>query len=199
MTTMTEELSPRVTRLLLSWSDGDREALDELVPLVLDDLRKIARRYLRRDQARRVFQTTALVDEFFVRILKRRSVSWKNHRHFFGVAADTMFRILVDQARRRNRLKREEPVALDRADLELIAAAGPDVDVVALHEALERLEARDPRAAEVVKLRFVVGLSVKETGDVLGIAPATVKRDWEFAQLWLYQQLSDGDEDEPPP
>ncbi len=185
-------LSPRLTGLLIAWSNGDTDALAELVPLVCDELRRMARRYLDHDIARDILQPTALVDEFFLRLLKRRKVSWKNRSHFFGFAAQSMRRILVDQARRRNRLKRgETPIRLG-PEIEQIPISGPSPEVLALHEALKRLEAKDPRAAEVVKLRYFLGMSVRETAAALDISPATVKRDWEFARLWLYAELKGG-------
>lgn len=194
---MSDEFPPSVTNLLLAWSDGDADALAELVPLVCDELRQMARRYLNRENKRHVghLQPTALVHEFFVRLLKRRQVNWTNSEHFFGSAAQTMRVILVDEARRTNRLKRgsgETPVSLGQEiDLFPATATEKSLEVLAVHDVLDQLEEGDPRAANVVKLRFFVGMTVKETGAALGISPATVKREWEFARLWLYHKLRD--------
>lgn len=192
---MPDELSPSITHLLHAWSDGDTDALAELVPLVCDELRQMARRYLNRESKLHVLQPTALVDEFFLRLLKRRKVSWKNRAHFFGSAAQSMRIILVDDARRRNRHKRgsgEAPIQVGR-EVEEFGTAEQNIDILALHEVLEQLEASDPRAAAVVKLRFFVGMKVKETAAALDISPATVKREWEFAKLWLYHKLKTGE------
>ncbi len=195
---MSDELSPQITTLLLAWSDGDPDALAELMPLVCDELRRMARRYCDQESAGHILQPTALVNEFFLRVQGRRKVSWKNRKHFFGFAAQTMRLILVDQARLLNRKKRgsgEAPVALGD-ELEQIAGFAPspekNAEILALHELLDRLEAKDERAADVVKLRFFLGMTVKETGAALDISPATVKRDWEFAKLWLYRELTAG-------
>lgn len=191
---MSNELPPGVTRLLLAWNEGDPDAMPELFALVCDDLRQMARRYMSRESARHVLQPTALVHEFFLRIHSRRTVSWKNRAHFFGFAAQTMRLILVDYARRDNRRKRgagQAPVALG-ADLDNLPTAAPNVEILALHQALERLEAMDERLAAIVKLRFFVGMSVEETAAALGISRATVKRDWQFAKLWLLSQLQGG-------
>lgn len=191
---MADELSPSVTRLLHAWSEGDADALAELVPLVCDELRQMARRYLDREGKHHVLQPTALVDEFFVRLLNRRTVSWENRAQFFGFAAQTMRVILVDNARRQNRHKRGSgEAAIPLGDeLDLFPAADRSFEILELNEVLEQLEDLDERAAGVVKLRFFVGMTVKETGAALGISPATVKREWEFAKLWLYQRLQEG-------
>lgn len=183
-------LSSDVTQLLLAWSEGDREALGQLMPLVCEELRLMARNSLQRERPGHVLQPTALVHEFFLRIHRRRTVSWSNSAQFFGYAAQTMRLILVDHARRQRRLKRggdQEEVAWD---LERLALPEPSFKVIAVHQVLDRLEAVDPRAAEVVKLRFFVGMSVRETAAALDSSPATVKRDWQFAKLWLFRELS---------
>ncbi len=187
---MAKTLSPRVTGLLLAWTDGESDALDELMPLVCDELRQMARRYVDRE-ASHTFQPTELVHEFFMRLKGRRTVSFRNRKHFFGFAGQTMRLILVDRARRHNRKKRgsgEAPVALGR-EVEQIPETGPKLEILALHEVLDRLEAADERAAKVVKLRYFVGMTVPETAAALEISQATVKRDWEFARLWLYREL----------
>ena len=187
-----DELSPPITGLLHAWSQGDRDALEELTPLVCDELRRMARRYVDREAASLLLQPTALVSEFFERLLKRRKVSWKNRRHFFGFAAQTMRQILVDGARHRKRQKRDGKLVALGDELGQIPSPEPSIEVLAVHELLEQLEAEDPRAAEIVKLRFFVGMTVKETAAALDISPATVKREWEFARLWLYHKLREG-------
>ena len=180
---------PRVTGLLLAWADGDPKALRELMPLVCDELRQMARRYV--NHADPVLQPTALVNEFFLRVQGRRTVSWKNRAHFFGFAAQTMRLILVDHARLQHRKKRgsgEAPLSLE-PEFEPTFKTEPTVEILAVHEVLDRLDIVDHRAAEVVKLRFFVGMSVSETAAALETSPATVKRDWKFARLWLFQEL----------
>ncbi|MCP4655724.1 MAG: sigma-70 family RNA polymerase sigma factor [bacterium] len=192
---MSDQFSPRVTRLLLAWNDGHPGALAELMPLVCDELRQMARRYVGRESANHLLQPTALVNEFFLRIQGRRKVNWQNRAHFFGFAAQTMRIILVDHARRQNRQKRgsgEAPIALG-AELNQIAAATPSCEtLLAVHEALEQLDASDARAAEIVKLRFFLGMTVEETAAALDLSPATIKREWQFARLWLFRILREG-------
>lgn len=181
-----------ITRLLLAWSDGRREALEDLVPLVYDDLRRMAARYMQREPGGHALQPTALVHETYVRLIDQRQVKWRNRAHFFGVAAGMMRRILVDQARRRRAEKRGgqwERVTLSGVEA---AADGPDeVDVLALHGALERLAAFDPRQERIVELRYFGGLTIEETAEVVGTSPATVVREWTIAKAWLRADLSD--------
>ncbi len=190
---MTTQLSPHVTGLLHAWTDGKSGALDELMPLVCDELRQMARRYVDREGSH-TLQPTELVQEFFLRVQGRRTVNFRNRKHFFGFAGQTMRLILVDRARRQNRKKRgsgEAPVGLGR-EVEQLPQTGPKLEILALHEVLDRLEAIDARAAEVVKLRYFVGMTVPETAAGLEISQATVKRDWEFARLWLFRELQGG-------
>lgn len=187
------DLPAGVTRLLMQWGDGNPEALHELMPLVGSDLRSMAQRYMSKESARHVLQPTALVNELFVRLHGRRTVDLKNRAHFFGFAAQTMRIILVDHARRRDRKKRGggEAVEVPLSGLDIAAESwdGPDIEILALHQVLDRLEAIDPRTANVVKLRYFVGMSVEETSAALEISPATVKREWRFARLWLFREL----------
>ncbi len=188
---MSNQLPSHITRLLMAWSGGDPQALAELMPLVCDELRQMARRSLISEKDGHSFQATDLVQEFFLRIQSRRTVSWRNRAHFFGFAGQTIRRILVDHARHQQRKKRgsgESPVSLG-PELEGLPARERNLEILALHEVLDRLEAIDERAAEVVKLRFFVGMKVKEAAAALEISPATVKRDWDFARLWLYREL----------
>jgi RNA polymerase sigma factor (TIGR02999 family) len=179
-----------VTRLLRRWSDGDQEALNDLMPAVYTEIRKLARSHLRRERPDHTLQATALVNEAYLRLVDQRQVQWNNRAHFFGIAAQMMRRILVDHARSRNAGKRgsgDARVVFDEA-LE-VAANTPDTDVEAIDEALTRLAALDARQSRIVELRFFGGLSIEETAEVVGISPATVKREWTVARLWLRREL----------
>ncbi len=178
-----------VTRLLLRWSQGDPGALARLMPLVIGDLRTQARRYLDREAAEHTLQPTALVNELYLKLRGSRKVSWKNRRHFFGFAAQAMRRILVDHARARRTSKRGDgikPVPLDQA---LNIEDSRSDEIIALDEALNELAELDPRKAQMVELRFYVGLTVDEMADVLGVSTATIKREWKFAKVWLYGRM----------
>ena len=180
-----------ITQLLIAWSDGRRDALEHLVPLVYDDLRRIAAGYMRREPAAHALQPTALVHEAYVRLIDQRQVKWRNRAHFFGVAAGMMRRILVDHARLRRADKRGgkwERVTLSGID-PAVRAPHP-IDVLALHEALERLAAFDPQQERIVELRYFGGLTIEEAAEVLGISEATVVREWTIAQAWLRAELS---------
>ena len=182
--------SHEVTQLLLRWSDGDKDALSALMPLVCRDLRNLARGYLDKESPAHTLQPTALVNEVYLKLHDRRTVSWKNSAHFFGFAATTMRRILVDHARSHQRAKRGDgvrPLPLDES-FDLID--DQNLDMVALDDALTQLADLDPRQASIVELRFFVGLTVEETAAVLEISPPTVKREWRLARLWLYRELS---------
>jgi RNA polymerase sigma factor (TIGR02999 family) len=179
-----------VTELLVGWGNGDKAALDQILPIVYDELRKQAARYLRRERAGHTLQTTALIHEAYIRLVDQRNVHWQNRAHFFGISAQLMRRILVDHARAKGRAKRggsEIRVSLDDANL---IAKGADLDIVALDEALERLAQIDEQQSKIVELRFFSGLTVEETAEVLKISPATVKRDWSMAKAWLHREIS---------
>ena len=179
-----------ITELLVGYGRGDKEALDQLMPIVYEELRRQAARYLRKERPGHTLQTTALIHEAYVRLVDQRHVQWQNRAHFFGIAAQLMRRILVDHARTKQRVKRggsDIRVSLDVAD---VAVKGQDLDVVALDEALQHLAAIDEQQARVVELRFFSGLSVEETAEVMGISPATVKRDWSMAKAWLHRELT---------
>lgn len=179
-----------VTRLLIGWSKGDKEALDALVPLVYDELRRQAARYLRHERVGHTLQTTALIHEAYLKLVDQKNVHWQNRAHFFGIAAQLMRRILVDHARTKKRAKRggsEIRVSFSEATLK---AKSQDLDIVALDEALERLAEIDEQQSRIVELRFFSGLTVEETAEVLGISPATVKRDWSMAKAWLHREVS---------
>jgi RNA polymerase sigma factor (TIGR02999 family) len=179
-----------VTRLLVNWGKGDQSALDELTPLVYDELRRLAGYYLKSERPDHTLQSTELVHEAYLRLVDQQSVQWQNRAHFLGIAAQMIRRILVDHARRRQAAKRgADPVKLELD--EAVAAAGPrDFDLVALDEALENLARLDEQQSRVVELRFFAGLSIEETAEALRISPATVKRDWTTAKAWLYRDLS---------
>jgi RNA polymerase sigma factor (TIGR02999 family) len=180
----------RITQLLLAWSEGRREALDDLTPLVYEDLRKLAVLYMGRERVDHALQPTALVHEAYLRLVDQQKVKWRNRVHFYGVAATMMRRILVDEARIRQAEKRGagwERVTLDEG---LAATAPREVNVLALHEALERLAAFDPQQARIVELRYFGGLTIEETAEVIGISPATVVREWTIAKAWLRSDLS---------
>jgi RNA polymerase sigma factor (TIGR02999 family) len=185
-----QEGPENITELLASYGRGDKESLDQLMPIVYDELRRQAARYLRREKAGHTLQTTALIHEAYVRLVDQRNVQWQNRAHFFGIAAQMMRRILVDHARSKKRAKRggsEIRVSLGDAE---VAAKDQDLDVVALDEALERLARIDEQQSRVVELRFFSGLSVEETAEVMGISKSTVKRDWSMAKAWLHRELS---------
>lgn len=185
------ERSAEITELLIAWSDGRREALDGLMPVVYKDLHQIASRHMRREPAGHSLQPTAVVSEAYFRLIDQRRVQWRNRAHFFGVAAEMMRRILVDHARRRRAERRggdQERVMLTGLD---VAASEPSpVDVLALHQALERLAVFDPQQARIVELRYFAGLTIEEVAEVVGVSEATVARDWTFAKAWLRASLS---------
>jgi len=181
---------PGVTDLLLAWSDGRREALDDLMPLVYEDLRRVAAGYMRREALDHALQPTALVHEAYVRLIDQRQVKWRNRAHFFGMAAAMMRRILVDHARRRRAEKRGGGLELVTLDEEVASGGAKEIDVLALHESLERLAAFDPQQERIVELRFFGGLTIEETAEVVGISPATVVREWTIGKAWLRADLS---------
>ena len=184
-----------VSGLLRAWSDGDRAALDRLTPIVYDELRRLARRYMRGERPGHSLQTTALVNEAYMRLIDYRSMQWQNRAHFFAVSSQLMRRILVDHARRHN-LKRGGGV--QHVSLEETAMVGGDraADLVALDDAMDALARIDHRKVRVVEMRFFGGLSVEETAEVLKISPITVMRDWSTAKAWLYRELTGGSTNE---
>jgi len=184
--------SAGITELLIAWSDGSREALDDLVPVVYDDLRRLAAGYMQRELAGHPLQPTALVSEAYLRLIDQRRVKWRNRAHFFGVAARMMRRILVDYARRRRAERRGgdwERVTI--SGLELAANEPNRIDVLALHESLERLAEFDSQQARIVELRYFAGLTIDEAAEVVGVSEATVTREWTIAKAWLRANLSD--------
>jgi RNA polymerase sigma factor (TIGR02999 family) len=203
---MNEPPDNRVTQLLLNWSSGDERALGELMPLVYTELRRLADRQLRAERPNHTLQRTALVHEAYLRLISQRNVSWQGRAQFIGLAAQLMRRILIDHARGRRRAKRGggvTPVSLDQtgvilgsgdeegARIEALEfAQDPSVDLSAIDSALARLEALDPKQGRIVELRFFGGLSIEETAGVVGVSPATVKREWALARAWLHRELA---------
>ena len=178
-----------VTQLLVRWRGGDRKALDSLLPLVYDELRRIARHYLQGERTGHTLQSTALVNEAYVRMVAQDFPQWQNRAHFFAVAAQLMRQILVDYARSHRAAKRGGEVykvALDEAEEQPFT---PDVDVLALDQALKELAEMDRQQSRVVELKFFAGLSIEDTAEVLGVSASTVKRDWITARAWLYREL----------
>jgi RNA polymerase sigma-70 factor, ECF subfamily len=187
---MTTPAPKEVTQLLIAWSNGEEEALEKLVPLVYDELRRIARRYMKREPAGHTLQTTALVNEAYLRLIEQKGMKWQNRAHFFAISAQLMRRILVSMARARHANKRggeARQVSLDEA---LVISEERAAELVALDEAMNELAALDPRRSRVVELRYFGGLSVEETAEVLKISPETVMRDWKRAKAWLYNELN---------
>ena len=187
---MTEAQTHDLTQLLIDWSNGDRAALDKLVPVVEQELRRLAHHYLRGERAGHTLQTTALVNEAFVRLVNRKSVQWQNRAHFFGISAQLMRTILVDHARSHACAKRgggADKLELNEA---LVVSQNKASEVIALDEALKELEIIDPQQSRIVELRFFGGLTVEETAEVLHVSPATIKREWSTAKAWLYRELS---------
>jgi len=185
------ENSTDITEILQAWSEGRREALDAIVPLVYDELRRQARRFLRRERAGHTLQTTALVNEAYLKLIDQRNVQWQNRAHFFAIAASLMRRILVDYGKTKNRQKRggaAENLPLDETIL--IKADERDLDLLALDEAWTRLAEIDAQQARIVELRYFSGLGIEETAEVLGISTATVKRNWNMAKAWLHYELT---------
>src|SRR5579871_6688848 len=186
-----ESATYSVSLLLRAWSEGDQTALEKLAPIVYDELHALAQRYMRRERPGHSLQTTALVNEAYMRLVDYKSMQWQDRAHFFAVSSQVMRRILVEHARRHN-LKRGGDV--QHLSLEEAAMVGDDrgADLVALDDAMNALARQDPRKVQVVEMRFFGGLSVEETAEVLKISPVTVMRDWSTARAWLYRELTGG-------
>ena len=181
-----------ITGLLKRWQAGDRQALDEVTPLVYRELHRMASRYLSRERSDQTLQSTALVHEAFLKLVDQRRVDWQSRSHFFGLAARLMRRILVDHARHTRRIKRGgewQKIQLDDAP-ELGSSGADPADLITLDRAMQELEELDPRQCRIVELRFFAGLNVEETADAMKLSPATIKREWTIARAWLYQRMS---------
>jgi|SRR5215203_2966031 len=180
-----------VTQLLIDWSKGDQAALEKLMPLVYNELRRLATNYLRRERQGHTLQPTALVNEAYLRLIDQNNAKWQNRAQFFGISAQLMRRILVDHARQHQAIKRG---GADQQRLSITSAEAfakqSEFDLLALNEALEELSKLDPQQERIVELKFFGGLSIDETAEVLGIGHATVERDWKLARAWLRRQLS---------
>ena len=180
-----------ITQLLRAWNEGDDQALARLTPLVYRELHSLAHRYMRQERSRHTLQTTALINEAYVRLIDSKSVRWQNRAQFFGIAATLMRRVLVDFARSRGRAKRggenPAPVSLEEA---ASVSRNRAREILALDEALQAMAAVDPRKSRIVELRFFGGLSVEETAEVLGVSSRTVLREWDLAKAWLTRELS---------
>jgi RNA polymerase sigma-70 factor, ECF subfamily len=183
-----------VSGLLRAWGDGDRGALDKLTPIVYDELHRLARHYMRGERPGHSLQTSALVNEAYMRLVDYKGMKWQNRAHFFAVSSQLMRRILVEHARRHN-LKRGGGV--QHVSLDETAIVGDDrpADLIALDDAMVELARLDPRKVQVVEMRFFGGLSVEETAEVLQVSPVTVMRDWSTAKAWLYRELTGGETD----
>jgi len=182
--------SEGITQLLIDWSHGDQAALEKLMPLVYDELRRLATNYLRRERGNHTLQPTALVNEAYLKLVDQRNAKWQNRAQFFGISAQLMRRILVDHARQHQAAKRggskQQRLSITSAER---VVKQPEIDLLALNEALEELTIMDPQQAQIVELKFFGGLSIEETAEVLGIGHATVERDWKIARAWLRRQL----------
>jgi len=182
--------SEGITELLIDWGNGDQAALEKLMPLVYDELRRLASNYLRRERPSHTLQPTALVNEAYLKLVDQRNAKWQNRAQFFGISAQLMRRILVDHARQHRAAKRggskQQRLSITSAER---VVKQPEIDLLALNEALDELTIMDPQQAQIVELKFFGGLSIEETAEVLAISHATVERDWKMARAWLRRQL----------
>lgn len=193
---MAQASREEITQLLLAWSDGDQTALDRLIPLVYAELHRLAKHYMRRERAGQTLQTSALVNEAYLRLVGTREVRWQNRAHFFAVSANIMRRILVDFARARQNLKRGGGAQRVTLDEGLIVSPENDASLLALDEALDRLADLNPRESQVVELRYFGGLNEAEVAQALKVSERTVRHDWSLARAWLYRELSRGECDD---
>jgi RNA polymerase sigma factor (TIGR02999 family) len=185
-----ESKAPEITQMLREWSDGKQEALDNLLPLVYDELHRQASRFLRKERQGHTLQTTALINEAYLKLIDQRNVNWESRTHFFAIAAQAMRRILVDYAKATHRKKRGgDDIKLPLEEAMEVAAEEKSVDLIALDEALNKLAERDQQQARVVELRYFSGLTLEETAEALHISRATVASDWNMAKVWLYREL----------
>ncbi len=188
-----EDTSQSVTKILRERSAGKREALDELLPIVYDEMHRQAARYLRRERPNHALQTTELVHETYLKFLDQRDVHWESRTHFFAITAQIMRRILVDYARKKHRGKRggaDEHLSFDEAAVAFIVSEEKSVELIALDQALTHLETKDEQLSRVVELRYFSGLSLEETAEAMHISRATVARDWQMAKSWLHRELT---------
>ena len=182
--------SQSITQLLIEWRDGDQTALDRLIPLVHQELRRLAHHYLKRERPEHTLQTTALVNEAYLKLVDHKDMHWQNRAHFFAVAAQAMRRILVDHARSRDAIKRGRGVAVITLDEAAAIADTQAADLLALNDALDQLTLLDARKSRIVELRYFGGMTVEEVAEVLGLSPTTVNREWQSAKTWLLRTMS---------
>lgn len=187
---MTEDPTHQVTQLLIEWSNGDKSALNKLMPLIHKELLRLAHHYMSRERPGHTLQTTALVDEAYVRLVNRKEVRWQNRAHFFAIAAQLMRSILVDHARSHAYAKRGGGARKIELDEATVVSQERAAEVVALDDALKELASFDPQQSRIVELRFFGGLTIEETAEALGLSPATIKREWSSAKTWLYHELA---------
>ena len=187
---MTQSSTHDVTELLIEWSNGDKAALDKLMPLIHEELRRLAHHYMSHERPGHTLQTTALVNEAYLRLVNRKGVHWQNRAHFFAIAATLMRSILVDHARSHAYAKRGGDARKITIDEAMIVSQERAAEVVALDDVLKQLANFDPQQSRIVELRFFGGLTIDETAEVLGLSPATIKREWSTARAWLYRELN---------
>jgi RNA polymerase sigma factor (TIGR02999 family) len=181
-----------ITALLVDWNNGDKSAIERLLPLVERELHRLAHSYMRREDPDHTLQTTALINETYLRLIDQRKVQWQNRAHFFGIAARIMRRILLNYARDQNRMKRGGRTIHVSLSEAMVMPAEKDREIIALNDALTKLEAIDERKSKVVELRYFGGLTVPEVAEVLKVSEITVMRDWKFAKAWLAREMDDG-------
>ena len=183
-------MSRQITQLLFRWREGDRQALDDLLPLVYDELHRLAACYMRGERPSHTLQTSALVNEAYLRLVGAEDIRWENRAHFFAIAAQVMRRILIDHARRRDQQKRGGDMRRIDLDEAMIVSDERATEVIALDDALNSLAEFDPRKSQIVELRFFGGMSIDETAEVLQVSPGTVMRDWTLAKAWLLREIT---------
>lgn len=193
---MTTPSPKEITQLLIDWSGGDKAALNELMPLVYDELRRLAHHYMSQERPGHTMQTTALVNEAYLRLVDQKNVSWQNRAHFFGIAAQLMRRILIDYARKHRSAKRGGEVRQVSLDEAAVMTEERAAELTALDEALENLASFDPQQSRVVELRFFGGLTIEETAEVMKLSVDMVKREWSTAKGWLYREMSRNEYDD---
>jgi RNA polymerase sigma factor (TIGR02999 family) len=189
---MTSQISKQITQLLAGWERGDPDALNELTPVVYNELHRIAHRYMRRERPGHTLQTSDLINEAYIRLIDQRAAHWRNRAHFFAIAAKQMRRILVDRARARGYAKRGANPLQVSLDEGMAVSGKKSPDMVALDDALKELEAMDARKSRIVEMRFFGGLSLEETAEALGISVPTVEREWRSARAWLHKAMTTG-------
>jgi RNA polymerase sigma factor (TIGR02999 family) len=189
---MNSPRSDQITELLQSWNDGDQGAIEKLMPLIYDELHRLAQQHMARERPGHTLQTTALMNEAYLRLVDSAHPNWEGRAHFYGICAKVMRRVLVDWARSRQASKRGGGVCILEIEQDLVAANPLGTDLVAVDDALQALATVDPRQSQVVELRFFGGLNMRETADVLKVSVETVQRDWKFAKSWLRRELAEG-------